>query len=79
MQAAWTRAREAKQTLAVLSAREAQVLDLVSQGLTNKAVAARAGISEKTVEKHRSKIMRKLNVKSAAELMERVTHAKLLD
>lgn len=79
MQLAWRRARDARRDLAVLTSREAEILRLVSTGLTNKAVARRAGITEKTVEKHRANIMRKMNLTSTADLLRRVTEASLLD
>lgn len=52
-----------------LSPRERQVLDLIYAGGTNKGVAIRLGISEKTIEKHRSRLMEKMEVKSFAELI----------
>jgi DNA-binding CsgD family transcriptional regulator len=74
----WHRAVEAKQELSTLSARESEILGFVASGLTNKAAAQRAHISEKTVEKHRANIMRKLGVRSVADLIRRVTEANLL-
>jgi two-component system response regulator NreC len=52
-----------------LSAREREIFDLIIWGQTNKQVAARLGISVKTVETHRSHINGKLQVHSAAELV----------
>ncbi|MEQ8666820.1 MAG: response regulator transcription factor [Rhodospirillales bacterium] len=52
-----------------LTERERQVLDGVVEGCTNKQIANRYGLSEKTIEFHRSKLMKKLNVKSMAQLM----------
>ncbi len=72
------RAREAKEQLTRLSPRENEILDLVFEGLTNKAVGRQANISEKTVEKHRASIMRKLQSQSIANLIRRVTEARLL-
>jgi len=76
--AVWHRAVEARQELSLLTPRESDILSLVSAGLTNKVTAQQAGISEKTVEKHRASIMRKLGVRSVAELIRRVTEADLL-
>ena len=52
-----------------LSRREREVIDLVYRGATNKSVSIALGISIKTVEKHRSKAMRKMQVSSLAELI----------
>jgi DNA-binding NarL/FixJ family response regulator len=55
--------------LSRLSSREREIFDLIIWGQTNKQVAARLGISVKTVETHRSHINGKLQVHSAAELV----------
>ena len=52
-----------------LSSREKQVVDLVYEGETNKSIGINLGISIKTVEKHRGKAMRKMEVNSLAELV----------
>jgi len=54
---------------AELSAREREVLCDVARGFTNKEVAARLAISVKTVETHKSNLMRKLGVQGRAELV----------
>ena len=51
-----------------LTSREAEVLQLVAEGLANKQVAAALGISIKTVEKHRQYLMDKLNIHDTAGL-----------
>jgi DNA-binding NarL/FixJ family response regulator len=51
-----------------LSGREREVLQLTSEGLSMKEVAARLQVSVKTVETHRRQLMEKLNVYSIAEL-----------
>ena len=53
----------------MLSAREQEVLCEVVSGDTNKRIARHLDISEKTVEKHRSNLMKKLRVRSVAELV----------
>jgi FixJ family two-component response regulator len=55
--------------LASLSARELDVLDRVVDGRLNKIIAEELGISVKTVEFHRRRIMDKLRAKTAAELV----------
>lgn len=52
-----------------LSSRERQVIDLVYNGQTNKSIGIQLGISIKTVEKHRGKAMKKMEVTSLAELI----------
>jgi len=52
-----------------LSQRELQVLEGLLNGMSNKAVGVKLHISERTVEVHRSRIMRRLNVESFAELV----------
>jgi DNA-binding NarL/FixJ family response regulator len=53
---------------AALTSREAEVLQLVAEGMANKQVAVALGISIKTVEKHRQKLMEKLNIHDTAGL-----------
>jgi DNA-binding NarL/FixJ family response regulator len=52
-----------------LSAREQEVVKLLAQGRSNKEVATLLGISVKTVETHRTNLMRKLNLHSITELV----------
>jgi len=51
-----------------ISAREREVLQLVGKGSTSKEIAERLGISIRTVEVHRSNMMKKLNAANAATL-----------
>jgi len=51
-----------------LTTRESEVLQLVAEGSANKQVAAELGISIKTVEKHRQRLMDKLNIHDTAGL-----------
>lgn len=53
----------------LLSTREREVLQLIAEGLSAKEVAARLDISTKTVEAHRTSLMRKLGVRKATELV----------
>jgi two-component system, NarL family, response regulator NreC len=52
-----------------LSPREREVLQLVAEGKTTKEIAAVLGISVKTVESHRTRIMAKLNIHETAGLV----------
>lgn len=54
--------------LAALSPREKEAARLIARGQPNKLIAARLGISEKTVHIHRQHIMEKAAISSAAEL-----------
>ncbi len=59
-----------------VTARELQVLDLLLSGLSNKEAARQLGISFKTVQAHRQRIMDKLGARSPmhlAEIVRRVT------
>jgi FixJ family two-component response regulator len=51
-----------------LTPREREVLDWVVSGTANKRIAAELGISIKTVEVHRARVMEKMAAKSVAEL-----------
>ena len=62
-------ASQARARLRTLTPRETEVLDLVVNGMTNKTIAARLGISDKTVETHRARITEKTGAKSLAELV----------
>lgn len=54
--------------LALLTGRERDVLTGIANGETNKEIAARHGISPRTVETHRESLMRKLEIRSVAGL-----------
>jgi len=56
-----------------LTPREHEIMALVVDGLMNKQIAGRIGVSEVTVKFHRSNVMRKMGAKSVAELV-RMTH-----
>lgn len=52
-----------------LTAREREIIQLLGEGHSNKAISARLCISVKTVETHRAAIMRKLSINSIAQLV----------
>lgn len=70
--------REQEDRLAQLTAREREVLRHIVRGRTNKEAAAALGISHRTVETHRENILRKLGVRSVAELTRLAIEAGLL-
>jgi PAS domain S-box-containing protein len=60
---------EATERISALTAREYDVMRLVVAGDANKVVARKLGLSIKTIEKHRSSLMKKLHVRSVPELV----------
>jgi two-component system response regulator NreC len=70
---------EPHKDLEVLSKRELQVLELVSQGLTNPQIGETLGISPKTVARHRERIMSKLDIHSSAELVKFAIRTGLIE
>ena len=60
-------------SLSQLSVRELEVLQMVCQGKSNRVIAEELCISAKTVDTHRTKIMRKLNLHTTAELVRLTT------
>jgi len=68
----------AQRQLEVLSPREREVMYFVYEGRTNKSISIATGISEKTVEKHRARIMQKLGINCTAQLFRLVSKAWLL-
>jgi DNA-binding NarL/FixJ family response regulator len=65
--------------LDLLSTREREVLQLIAEGKTNKEVATRLNLSVYTVDSHRGKIMEKLNLHSAGELVRFAVKNGLVD
>jgi FixJ family two-component response regulator len=55
--------------LTALTTREREVLALVVAGKMNKQIAAELGAAEKTIKVHRGRVMRKMQVRSVAELV----------
>ncbi|WP_146147810.1 helix-turn-helix transcriptional regulator [Phyllobacterium sophorae] len=53
----------------LLSDRQKQVLTLVSQGKTNAQIAQEMGLSKRTVEAHRARLMRAYGLRNSAELI----------
>ena len=61
-------ADEVRRRLASLTPREREVLDAVMEGKANKVIAFDFGVSLKTVEQHRSRMMSKLGVRKVADI-----------
>jgi len=61
--------KECHSVLEQLTSREREVFQLVAEGDTNKAIGLKLGLSEKTIEKHRARLMQKLDLHDAAGLV----------
>ena len=70
-------AAEAAQRVAALSPRERQVLDALVAGRPNKVIAYDLGISARTVEVHRARMMERLGVRQLAEAIRLAVMARL--
>lgn len=64
-----TEVRGADNALGRLTPRQLEIVDLIAEGLTSKEIAVRLGMSFRTVDTHRARIMEKLQVNSLAELL----------
>jgi DNA-binding NarL/FixJ family response regulator len=63
----------------VLSPREREVLILIADGLSTKQIAHQLNISFKTVVCHRSRMLRKLNVKNSVGLLRYAIQQKIIE
>jgi two-component system, NarL family, response regulator NreC len=63
----------------VLTTRETEVLKLLAEGKSNKEIAARLGISPRTIDAHRARIMDKLKVHTLSELVHFAIRHKIVD
>lgn len=62
--------------VASLTSRERQVMDIVVDGRTNKAMATELGLSERTVEIHRARVMSKMGADSLPDLVKMALRAR---
>jgi FixJ family two-component response regulator len=70
-------AADARQKLKTLTRREAEVLERLQSGLTNREIADSLAISPRTVEIHRANMLRKMDTKSALTAIRMSVHAKI--
>jgi len=61
-----------RERLELLTPREREVLEMVSSGKPNKIMAADLGVSQRTVEIHRARVMEKMGASSVAQLVRMV-------
>ena len=65
--------QEIRRRVETLTPREKEVLGLVVQGKANKVIAIDLGVSQRTVEIHRSRVMEKMKARSLAQLVRMMT------
>ncbi len=68
--------RAIEQRLTRLTPREREVMQAIVQGKLNKVIAADLGLSTRTVEIHRARIMEKMQAKSVSKLVQMVLHVQ---
>ncbi len=73
------RGRGDEEGMGSLTDRENEVLTLVAEGLSNREIGERLGISAKTVARHRENIMRKLGLHSRTQLVKYAIKMGLID
>jgi FixJ family two-component response regulator len=73
---AFAQVEEVRARLSTLTTREREIMDRIVTGQANKVIAMDLGLSERTVEIHRAKVMTKTQVHSLAELVTLITRAR---
>jgi DNA-binding NarL/FixJ family response regulator len=73
-----TKATARKDSGSVLTARESEVLRLIAEGQTNQQVADVLGLGRKTVDTHRTNIMRKLDLHDVTGLVKYALRSGLI-
>jgi two-component system, NarL family, response regulator NreC len=73
------RQNQAERSPDLLTSRETEVLRGLAEGKSNKEVAARLGISPRTIDAHRAHIMDKLHVRTLSDLVHFAIRHKLVD
>lgn len=71
----WDRSRIAER-MASLTPREREVMEMVVDGKANKVIAIDLGLSQRTVEIHRARVMSKMEANSVPQLVQMVVRAK---
>ena len=65
----YTRGGSRRNELERLTSRQREVLQLIAEGYTTKAIAARLALSVKTIETHRAQLMERLDIRDVAGLV----------
>lgn len=73
LSAAAKKAAEISARVARLTAREREIMSLVVDGKSSKVIALDLGISERTVELHRARMMKKMSARSVADLVRMIS------
>ncbi|MGY5354464.1 response regulator [Wenyingzhuangia sp. IMCC45467] len=61
-----------------LTKKESEILDFLAKGLTTKEIATKLYISTRTVETHRSNMLKKLEVKNTVELINKASNLNII-
>lgn len=77
LSAAAQKSAEIEARISQLTAREREIMSLVADGKSSKVIALDLGISERTVELHRSRIMKKMSARSVADLVRIISDAHI--
>jgi DNA-binding NarL/FixJ family response regulator len=72
-------ARDISEVVPSITARERDVLGLISEGLSTRQVASRLNLSPKTVETHIGKLYRKLGARTRVQALSRAVELGLID
>ena len=70
---------EIRRRLDSLTPRESEVMSMVVKGCANKVIAMDLGVSQRTVELHRARVMHKMGVRSLAELVRLAERVRAAD
>lgn len=68
--------QEIEERIAALTGRERQVMEMIVAGKANKVIALDLGLSQRTVELHRARVMEKMAARTLADLVRVVTRIR---